>query len=167
MAVERLTGVLGVIWLLVWFGGFSVFGPPPRHLRDRWEAGHFDLPDDERQRLRGISVEFDPSNERDADRAIEQTRLVGSHVIKRDEPVKRREQLAVFQEDPMRKVAVTSEEFRHIYQAYANQDHPVFITSDSILNAFHRILEDSIRNWNSDRLNDCKNYCRSLTSGFL
>ncbi|QDV45289.1 hypothetical protein Enr13x_51650 [Stieleria neptunia] len=139
-----VAGVLGVAWLVFWFGGFSVFGPPPRHLQERWEAGQFDLSDDERQRLRGISVEFDPSNERDADRAIEQTALVGSYVMKREEPVKRREELAVFQEDPTRKVAVTTEEFRHFYQAYANQDHPVFITSDSILNAFHRILEDSI-----------------------
>ncbi|MCS7466936.1 DUF3160 domain-containing protein [Stieleria sp. ICT_E10.1] len=139
-----ISGVLAVVGLLLWFGSISVFGPPPRHLRERWEAGHFDLPDDERQRLRGISVEFDPSNDKYADRAIEQTALVSSYVMKRDEPVKRREQLAVFQADPSRKVAVTSEAFRHFYQAYANQDHPVFITSDSILNAFHRILEDSI-----------------------
>nr|WP_161501536.1 DUF3160 domain-containing protein [Rhodopirellula sp. SM50] len=139
-----VAGALAVVGLLYLFDRISVFGPPPRQLRDRWEAGHFDLPDDERQRLRGISVEFDSSNERYAEHAIEQTQLASSHVIKRDGPVKRREQLADFQADPSRKVAVTTEEFRHFYQAYANQDHPVFITSDSILNAFHRILEDSI-----------------------
>ncbi|WP_182869972.1 DUF3160 domain-containing protein [Rhodopirellula sp. JC639] len=58
--------------------------------------------------------------------------------------MKRREQLAVFEQEPARKVAVTSKTFRQFYQAYANQTHPVFITSDSIWNAFHRILEDSI-----------------------
>lgn len=139
-----IAGMLTVVGLLLLFDRIGGFGPQSRHLRDRWEAGHFDLSDDERQRLRGLPVEFASSNERYADRTLEQTKLAGSHVIKRDDPVKRREQLAAFQADPTRKVAVTSEEFRHFYQAYANQDHPVFITSDSILNAFHRILEDSI-----------------------
>ena len=139
-----LTGIVGILTAVGLLPLFRVFGPHPRHLRDRWEAGHFDLSVEERQRLRGLSIEFASFNERYADGTLEQTKLASSHVIKRDDAVTRREQLAAFQKDPTRKVAITSEEFRHFYQAYANQDHPVFITSDSILNAFHRILEDSV-----------------------
>lgn len=139
-----IAGMIAVVGLLRLLDRAGLFGPHPRHLRDRWEAGHFDIPDEERQRLRGMSVEFASYYERYADLTVEQTKLERSRVIKRDKPVERREQLAVFLGDPTLKVAVTSEEFRHFYQAYANQDHPVFITSDSILNAFHRILEDSI-----------------------
>ncbi|MGB7344727.1 MAG: DUF3160 domain-containing protein [Pirellulaceae bacterium] len=136
-----IAGMLAVVGILLLLG---FFGPHPRHLRDRWQAGHFDPSEEERQRLRELSVEFASFNESYADRPIEQATLVGAHVLKRDDPVTRREQISAFQKDPNRKVAVTPEEFRHFYQAYANQDHPVFITSDSILNAFHRILEDSI-----------------------
>ncbi|WP_182869960.1 DUF3160 domain-containing protein [Rhodopirellula sp. JC639] len=141
IAASLLLAVVAMAFLLERIG---VFGRSPRHLRERWEAGQFDLSDDERRQLRGISVEFDSFFERYADRPIEQTKLAGSRVIAPTGPVKRREQLAVFEQEPARKVAVTSETFRQFYQAYANQAHPVFITSDSILNAFHRILEDSI-----------------------
>ncbi|MDV6034192.1 MAG: DUF3160 domain-containing protein [Phycisphaera sp. RhM] len=137
-------GMLAVVGMLYLLNRVGVFSPHPRQLRDRWKAGHFDLSEDERRRLRGVSVEFDSSYARYADLPFEQTKLASSRVIDMENAVKRREPLAVFERDPTRKVAVTSEQFRHFYQAYANQKHPVFITTDSILNAFHRILEDSI-----------------------
>lgn len=39
---------------------------------------------------------------------------------------------------------LTNQEYRQIYAAYAPSDIPVFITSDSLLNAYHVLLEESI-----------------------
>ncbi len=39
---------------------------------------------------------------------------------------------------------LTNQEYRQIYAAYAPSDIPVFITSDSLLNAYHVLLEETV-----------------------
>lgn len=39
---------------------------------------------------------------------------------------------------------LTNQEYRQVYSAYSHPDIPVFITSDSLLNAYHVLLEESV-----------------------
>ena len=51
------------------------------------------------------------------------------------------EEIAILQKDD---ILLTNQEYRQIYSAYSHPDISVFITSDSLLNAYHVLLEESI-----------------------
>ena len=42
-------------------------------------------------------------------------------------------------------ILVTNETYKQVFSAYLSGDLPLFITSDSLLNAYHVLYEESIR----------------------
>src|SRR5262249_19010046 len=42
------------------------------------------------------------------------------------------------------KILVTQESFKQVFTPYISSDIPIFITSDSLLNGFHVLFEESI-----------------------
>ena len=44
----------------------------------------------------------------------------------------------------MDKFVITGEPFKQVFSPYIGSDVPVFITTDSLLNGFHVLLEESI-----------------------
>ncbi len=111
-------------------------------VQERWDAFQFHLDEDERKELLAIPVSYDVPEHwiRNAERPLP---LGFAHVISH-EPAVTRDSIPELQGRDGEKVVVTEEEFLQFFIAYSNQKHPIFITTDSILNAFHVVLEDSI-----------------------
>ena len=49
-----------------------------------------------------------------------------------------------------------NETFKQVFSAYIGSPLPVFVTSDSVLNAYHVLLEESIRRMETARARDLK-----------
>jgi hypothetical protein len=130
-------GVIGAVCIFLWNR------VDRRSLREQWDATPSAMDEQEKLELLATPVTFERRvyGDPDPDQPLP---LLGAHVI--GEYVTRvvdRDMIPELAQRPGRKIVITNEEFLQVFEAYANQRHPVFITSDSILNAFHIVFEDS------------------------
>jgi len=98
-----------------------------------WEEGDWTLDEETRQRLLQIPLEFRSISDHWSD----------AHAVSVYGPAKKRPMIPELAARPGQKVVVTAEEFKQMFSAYSS-NYPIFVTSDSVLNAFHILFEDSL-----------------------
>lgn len=108
-------------------------------LQEAYENGDWTLSEETRGKLLAMPLEFETKQ-------ILAHEATPAHVLEgssNDRQATERQMIPELANRPGEKLVVTGEEFNQFFSAYITQEHPVFITTDSILNAFHTLFEDS------------------------
>lgn len=71
--------------------------------------------------------------------------MPSSHLINHGEQTPAPPAALALTDDPVNSIVVTDMEFRQAFSAYVVFNHPVFITSDSLLNGYHALLANSMQ----------------------